>query len=52
VRCQKSIPYIYYLDLSNNPFYDSLRDDVRFKEMVDREKKLYEEHSKKYGIAK
>lgn len=46
------IPYIYYFDLLNNPFYDNLRDDTRFKGIVQREKTLYEEHLKKYGIAK
>ena len=45
-------PYIYYFDLMNNPFYDKLRDDPRFKKIVEREKSLYEEHAKKYGIAK
>ncbi len=44
------IPYIYYLDLLNNPFYDNLRDDPRFKKMVAREKKLYEEASRRFWI--
>jgi tetratricopeptide (TPR) repeat protein len=45
-------PYIYYLDLLNNPFYDNLRDNPRFNAMVQREKSLYEEHKKQYGIEK
>jgi TolB-like protein/Tfp pilus assembly protein PilF len=44
------IPYIYYLDLLNNPFYDNLRDDPSFEEIVKREKKLYENDSKKYTL--
>ena len=43
------MPYIYYLDLLNNPFYDNLRDDVHFKEIVQREKKLYHEASERFG---
>jgi tetratricopeptide (TPR) repeat protein len=43
-------PYLYYLDLLNNPFYDNLRDTPRFKEIVEREKKLYEEASEKIGV--
>jgi len=42
-------PYIFYLHLLNNPFYDSLREDPRFQEIVKREKKLYEDHLEKYG---
>jgi len=46
------LPYIYYLDLLNNPFYDNLRDDPRFEEIVKREKKLYENDSKKFTLMK
>ena len=38
-----------YLVLINNPFYESLHDDPRFKEIVDREKKKYDERLKRYG---
>jgi serine/threonine protein kinase/Tfp pilus assembly protein PilF len=47
---RKIMPYIYYLDLLNNPFYDNLRDDPHFEEMVEREKALYEEASEKYSL--
>ncbi len=39
-----------YLVLINNHFYDSLRDDPRFKEIVKKENKKYRERKKKYGI--
>ena len=38
-----------YLVLINNPFYESLHDDPRFKEIVDREKKKYDERLKRHG---
>jgi TolB-like protein/Tfp pilus assembly protein PilF len=42
--------YIYtYLVLINNPFYESLEDDPRFKELVESEKKKYDERLKRYG---
>jgi len=42
--------YLYtYLVLINNPFYESLDDDPRFKEIVERENKKYEERLRKYG---
>jgi hypothetical protein len=44
------VPYLYYHDLMNNPFYDNLRDVPRFNEIVEREKTLYEKHAKKYSI--
>jgi serine/threonine-protein kinase len=44
------MPYIYYRDLLNNPFYDSLRNNLRFQKIVEREKKLYDEASKRFGI--
>jgi len=49
IRKSAEYPYIFYYDLLNNPFYDNLRDDPRFEEIVKREKKLYEEHLEKYG---
>jgi len=49
IRKSVEIPYIFYYDLLNNPFYDELRDDPRFEEIVKREKKLYEKHLEKYG---
>jgi len=42
--------YLYpYPYLMNNPFYDNLRNDYRFKEILKEEKKKYEERRKKYG---
>jgi pentatricopeptide repeat protein len=42
--------YLYtYLVLKNNPNYESLRDDPRFKEIVESEKKKYDERLKRYG---
>jgi len=42
--------YMYsYPSLINNPCYDNLRDDPRFKEIVRRQKRKYEENLKKYG---
>jgi tetratricopeptide (TPR) repeat protein len=41
--------YLYtYLVLKNNPHYESLRDDPRFKEIVESEKKKYDERLKRY----
>jgi serine/threonine protein kinase/Flp pilus assembly protein TadD len=44
----KTFPYPY-LNLINNHFYDSLRNDSRFKEIVKEEKKKYKDRLKKYG---
>lgn len=42
--------YLYsYPFLINNHFYDSLRDDPRFQEIVKKEKEKYEEKLRKYG---
>ncbi|MDH5405129.1 MAG: protein kinase [Candidatus Aminicenantes bacterium] len=42
--------YLYpYPFLINCPFYDNLRDDARFKEIVNKEKKKYEERLINYG---
>jgi len=49
IRKSVPSPYIFYLDLLNNPFYDNLRDDLRFEKIIKKEKKLYEEYLKKYG---
>jgi len=38
-----------YLDLVHNPFLDKLRDDPRFREIVEAQKKIYEGLLKKYG---
>jgi len=47
---RESQEYLYtYLFLKNNPSYKSLEDDPRFKEILGREKKIYEERLKKYG---
>ena len=49
IRGRKKFPHIYYFHLLNNPLFDNLRGDSRFKSIVKREKKLYEEDLKKYG---
>jgi len=42
--------YLYtYQVLKSNPSYESLRDDPRFKEIVENEKKKYDERLKRYG---
>jgi len=38
----------YYLQLKNSPLYDNLRDDVRFKEILEKTKERYEELSNYY----
>jgi serine/threonine-protein kinase len=40
---------LLYLTLTTNPFFENLRDDSRFKEIVKEQKKIYEERLKKYG---
>jgi len=44
----KTYPYSYHV-LTKNHFYDNLRDDPRFKDIVKKEKKKYQEKLKKYG---
>lgn len=44
----KTFPYPY-LNLINNHFYDGLRDDSRFKEIIKEEKIKYKDRLKKYG---
>jgi len=42
--------YLYsYPYLESNPYYDNLRDDPRFQEILEKESKKYEEKLKKYG---
>ncbi len=42
--------YLYtYLFLKNNPSYESLDDDRRFKEIVESEKKIYDERLRRHG---
>jgi tetratricopeptide (TPR) repeat protein len=48
IRKSVSHPHIFYYDLLNNPFYENLGNDPRFKEIIEREKKLYDEHVKKF----
>jgi hypothetical protein len=38
-----------YLPLDTSPFYDSLHDDIRFQELVKKQKKKYEKRLKKFG---
>jgi len=42
-------PYIFYYELMNNPYYDNLRADSRFQNLLDREKTLYNQALEKYG---
>jgi serine/threonine protein kinase/Tfp pilus assembly protein PilF len=39
----------HYFILINNPFFDNLRDEPRFKEIVEKAKQVYEERVRKYG---
>ncbi|MCK4759436.1 MAG: tetratricopeptide repeat protein, partial [Candidatus Aminicenantes bacterium] len=52
IRGEVSVPYVYYYFLLNNPFYDNLRQDPRFKKIVKREKKFYDAELKKYSYLK
>ena len=38
-----------YISLLNSPFYDSLRDDTRFHEILKKAKQKYEERLKKFA---
>lgn len=44
----KTFPYTYQV-LMNNPFFESLHDDARFKEIVNEEKKKHQDRQKKYS---
>jgi tetratricopeptide (TPR) repeat protein len=47
---EKIKTYLYtYLKLINNPFFDGLRGDPRFQEILKSQKKKYEEMSSKYS---
>ncbi|TET75444.1 MAG: tetratricopeptide repeat protein, partial [Candidatus Aminicenantes bacterium] len=47
---RESQEYLYtYLFLKNNPSYENLDDDPRFKEIVESEKKKYDERLERYG---
>jgi serine/threonine protein kinase/Tfp pilus assembly protein PilF len=45
----KSLEPFYYLPLMTYPFFDNLRDDPRFKKILNEQKSLYEERLQKYG---
>jgi TolB-like protein/Tfp pilus assembly protein PilF len=49
IRGSLAYPYIFYQDLLHVPFYDNLRSDPRFQQLVQREKRLYDEALIKYG---
>lgn len=50
VGFEKYKEYIYcYYDLLTNTCYDSLRDDRRFKEILEQQKKKHEVRLEKYG---
>ena len=38
-----------YLDLIHHPWFEGIRDDSRFMEMVSQQKTIYEENLRKYG---
>jgi TolB-like protein/Tfp pilus assembly protein PilF len=40
---------VHYFYLINHPFFDNLRDEPRFKEIVEKAKQVYEERVRKYG---
>ncbi len=48
IRGTEAIPHIFYSYLQHNPFYDKLRSDFRFLELLARERKLYDEYMAKY----
>jgi serine/threonine protein kinase/Tfp pilus assembly protein PilF len=52
IRGEARVPYVYYYFLLNNPFYDNLRNDSRFRKIVKREKRLYDSELKKYAYLK
>ena len=41
--------YASWITLTNSSFYDNLRDDPRFLEIVNRQHEIYDERLKKYG---
>ncbi len=49
IRGTIPIPYLYYQYLLHNPFYDNLRSDPHFLELLARERKLHNEYMAKYG---
>ncbi len=48
IRGTEEVPYIYYSCLQHNPFYDNLRSDPRYHDLLARERKLYDENMAKY----
>jgi serine/threonine protein kinase/tetratricopeptide (TPR) repeat protein len=50
IRGTETTPYIYYPYLLHNLFYDRLRSDPRFYELLARERKLHDEYVAKYGV--
>jgi non-specific serine/threonine protein kinase len=49
IRGKVEWPYTFHLDLANSRYYDKLRGDPRFVEIVKTEKRIYEETQKKFG---
>ena len=49
IRGTSAIPYIFYRDLLINPFYENLRDDERFIEIIEEERALYDEYTARYS---
>lgn len=49
IRGSEPVPYLFYWDLQNNPFYDNLRLDVRFQEILKKEKTIYDRFAQKYN---
>lgn len=48
-KLEKNDYDFHYFILINNPFFDNLRDEPRFKEIVEKAKQVYEERVRKYG---
>ena len=44
----KTHPY-HYRYLMKNPFYDNLRDDLRFQRIVEKQEDWYRENLRKFG---
>jgi hypothetical protein len=48
IRKTVTVPYLFYYDLVNNPFYKNLISEKEFNDLISGEKKLYDENVKKY----
>jgi hypothetical protein len=46
---QRKLKKSLYYELKTTPFYDNIRSDPRFQEILAKDKELYEENLRKYG---